>query len=97
MKKRSRVEYIVAMRLLKLPMVKWASEFLEISPTNGDAVHATCRELDNIAVRAARAASYFGARMRGEKHEHAVREQNRVAVKVRRALGYTYADDLITF
>lgn len=53
--------------------------------------------LSDIATKAARLSAYLSRRATGGDHKAAVQRQNQVARKVRQALGYTYADDKITF
>jgi hypothetical protein len=59
------------------------------------------RWLTSVSERAARLAAYVGARGANgcgdQGHERAVREQNRTAAKVRKALGYTQARHDINF
>lgn len=55
------------------------------------------RQLSQDAVQLARLAAYISRRQTGGKHDDAVKAQNTAARKVRQALGYTYADDKITF
>lgn len=76
------------------PMVEWSTLWQTY-----DLDEARRREADAalVAVRAARFSAYLGRRMSGGKHVDAVKRQNQVARKVRQALGYTYADDRITF
>lgn len=50
-----------------------------------------------LATHYARVSAYLSRRMSGGRHDAAVQAQNRTARKVRQALGYTYADDKITF
>ena len=47
--------------------------------------------------RIARIVAYFGARRQGADHVAAVKAQNRLIRQIRKALGYTYPDDPLTF
>lgn len=55
------------------------------------------RTLNVIAVQAARVAEYVEARAYGADHRAAVRASNARVRKVRRALGYTYSNQDLTF
>lgn len=50
-----------------------------------------------LATQYSRLSAYLSRRVAGGKHADAVKAQNNVARRVRQALGYTYADDSITF
>ena len=76
------------------PMVKWEAivDRMGTAEKMDEADRAAA-----YAVRLARWNAYVSRRLSGGKHAHAVKAQNQAARKVRQALGYTYADDAITF
>lgn len=82
------------MRLLNVPMVRWERAVDRMSTDEQMRLSDTAAAL---ATRAARLSAYISRRHTGGKHVVAVHAQNRAARRVRQALGYTYADDKITF
>ena len=81
-------------RWLRTPPVKWESLYKRVGAAD---VFRTEAEAAEIATHLARISGYISRRMNGGKHTDAVKSQNRVARGTRQALGYTYADDKITF
>ena len=81
-------------RTLKIPPVRWEALNARLSTTDRMKLED---QLTHLTVWTARLAAYLGRRQSGGKHADAVKRQNQVARKVRQALGYTYADDKITF
>jgi hypothetical protein len=53
--------------------------------------------LESYAIWLIRAAKYLESRSDMQDHETAVKNQNKTATKVRRALGYTYPEQYITW
>lgn len=82
------------MKILKTPPVKWERA---VKKMGIDERMKLCDEAAAIATRAARVNAYISRFLSGGKHADAVKAQNRAARRVRQALGYTYADDSITF
>lgn len=60
-----------------------------------------CRELDHLTVMTARMSAYLSMRSGhgcgDQGHDAAVKHQNKVAAKVRKALGFTYPKQDINF
>jgi hypothetical protein len=81
-------------QILTLPPVDWDKTIAEL---NTDERYELERQITCDAVQLARFSAYLSRRMAGGKHVDAVKRQNSVARRVRLALGYTYADDRITF
>lgn len=81
-------------QFLDLAMVDW-QKTIDAMPQNER--HELESYLAALAQHSARASAYISRRVMGGKHEDAVKRQNEVARKVRQALGYTYADDKVTF
>jgi hypothetical protein len=80
--------------ILLLAPVDWDAEYQRLTTDQRYALELATA-LD--AVRLARFSAYVSRRLAGGKHADAVKAQNQTARKVRQALGYTYADDKITF
>lgn len=80
--------------LLYAPITQWKE--IADSPIT-TAIQDAERQAAHLATTYARMSAYFSRRMAGGKHADAVKAQNIAARKVRQALGYTYADDKITF
>lgn len=80
--------------ILDLPPVQWDQYCTDLGT---DQRYELERQISSQAVQLARFSAYLSRRMAGGKHSDAVQAQNRAARKVRQALGYTYADDAITF
>lgn len=79
---------------LELPLAQWASEYERMSMAERIGL------ADRLASQVewmTRVNAYISRRMSGGQHKDAVTAQNRAVRKVRQALGYTYADDKITF
>lgn len=79
---------------LTLAMVEWSATYERLH--SGEA-HAHERAAAALATHAARLSAYLSRRLSGGTHDDAVKAQNRAARGVRQALGYTYADDRVTF
>lgn len=79
---------------MRQAMVDWCAHYEKLSTDErmhtNDHAAATCERL-------ARFVAYTSRRMAGGKHTDAVRAQNTAGRRVRQALGFTYADDKITF
>lgn len=75
--------------LLSMPPVKWAGQFDLIAPADLDEKR---RQLDQIAIEAARLAKYMTYRSYGSDHDDAVNRSNKAAVAVAAALGFSYPD-----
>ena len=82
------------MKLLRTPPVRWERA---VTRMRTDDRMRLCDEAAALATRAARISAYVSRRLSGGKHADAVTAQNQAARRVRQALGYTYADDKITF
>lgn len=80
--------------LMNAAMREWPSLLATLSRSER---HRITTELMSLAVHAARLAAYANARDLERSHEESVGVQNRVALAVRRALGYAYARDPVTF
>ena len=80
--------------ILLLAPVDWDREYQRLTT---DERYELERAITCDAVQLARFSAYLSRRMAGGKHGDAVKRQNQTARKVRQALGYTYADDKITF
>jgi hypothetical protein len=87
-----------ALELLVVPLVELESSIAGITPNDLDQLS---RDLDAIAIRAARVARYVelrGGYGRGDQgHSAAVDAQNKTAAKVRKALGFSYPKQDIRF
>lgn len=77
-------------------MVEWEAA-VDALGANSAPAFTIDSEAMNRAVYYARMAAYISRRRSGGKHADAVKAQNQVARRVRQALGYTYADDKVTF
>lgn len=84
----------LAQRFDRMPMVKWEAAYKRLTT---DQRMALSDSAASTATRFSRVSAYVSRRMSGGKHADAVTAQNRTARSVRQALGYTYADDKITF
>lgn len=82
-----------AMDLLLTPPVRW-EVMAETSTANSSNWRDLVGALEGIAVGAARLSRYLGERCVGATHDEAVKRQNRLAKKIRRALGYNTTADL---
>jgi len=80
-------------RVLRMPMVHWQAAYEHDREVGRGLLNAS----GALAVRAARLAAYVNARDLGKSHAVAVRAQNAAARKVRTLLGFTYANDDVTF
>ena len=80
--------------LLGLPPVEWEAW---LSRNTSDTVRKTCKQLERVAVQAARMASYLNSRADGATHLQALNGQNRIAERVRRAMGFTVPRDDLNF
>lgn len=87
--------------LLRTPMVKWRARTAKLTNTERQKL---IDELDALAIRCARLSGYLTSQLIGgndptddQIHAAAVARSNRTARKVRKALGFTYANDPITF
>ena len=90
MKKRHRSTWLV----LRAPMVEWSEA---IDARNHDQLRTLEHESTGLAVQAARLAAYTAARNEGRTHAQAVKRQNTIAAKLRRALGFYNGRADITF
>lgn len=79
---------------LDRPFTMWSALYPSLATEDAAKIEA---EAAALATAAARLSAYLSRRMGGGLHEDAVKRQNQAARKVRQALGYTYADDAITF
>lgn len=84
----------VLKEMLDGPMVNWSQQIATLDT----------KEMCNIEdqawdaiVRMARIATYVEFRAGGYTHTRAVKEQNKMATKVRRVIGFSYPKDDITF
>lgn len=84
----------IALSFVRMPMVQWDQH---VAGFDTDTRYEVERRLAHHAERYTRACAYLSRRMSGGNHDHAVKAQNGAARKVRQALGYTYANDKITF
>ena len=84
----------MAINLVESPMVDWREAY-ELNV--GNVWSDTERTAAHVAIRNARLSAYLSRRMAGASHEVAVRHQNAVAAKVRKALGFTYFKDDVSF
>lgn len=82
------------LEILYLAPVDWAATVERMSTEERYELE---RAIVGDAVQLARFSAYIGRRITGGNHAAGVKRQNQVARKVRQALGYTYADDAITF
>ncbi len=81
--------------LTRYAMRKWDQQAKKMSAGELSELAGSATDL---AVRAARLAAYCDTRYHyPEKHDEAVKHQNRTARNVRRVLGFTYPKDDITF
>lgn len=83
-----------ARRLVDLHMVEWADT---IKALDGASVHEIETDLSGLIDRAVRLSAYLAVAGRGGRHETAVAHQNSMAKRVRKALGYAYPDQPVTF
>ena len=81
-------------RWLDVSMVRWEKRIEALSTDERMRLADQCA---SACVWLARLNAYISRRISGGKHKDGVVAQNRAARKVRQALGYTYADDKITF
>ena len=81
-------------RAAKRPMVQWERYVNRMKQDERMQIGDTAAHL---AEHYTRLSAYLSRRMSGGRHVDAVRAQNTAARRVRQALGYTYADDKITF
>jgi len=86
--------YKPTLKVFRMPPVRWDAYCTKLST---DQRYELERMISSDAVQLARFSAYLSRRMSGGKHADAVKAQNRAARRVRQALGYTYADDAITF
>ncbi len=67
-------------------------------PQGNSAIQTFCDTLQGLAIRLIRMSVYLEARaFFDEDHTHAVKAQNKVAEKVRKALGFSYSKQDINF
>lgn len=83
-----------ALRFMATPMVRWHATINRMNTSDRMALTDT---LAAFAQTATRASAYVSRRHTGGRHIEAVKAQNQACRKVRQALGYTYADDQVTF
>ena len=81
-------------RFARLPMAKWEGAYTRLST---DQRYSLTDGAAQDATHFARVSAYVSRRQTGGKHADAVKRQNQTARSVRQALGYTYAQDAITF
>jgi len=62
-----------------------------------DHIQELCEVMESHAVWLIRASAYLESRVEMQGHDSAVKAQNKVAAKVRRAMGYTYPRNDITW
>ena len=80
--------------VLDIPPAGFRAHADGLTPAELDALQS---QMYHAAQYLTRAASYFGSRQLGLDHEHSVRSARKAVTAVRRALGYTYADDDLSF
>lgn len=83
-----------AQDLLDRPIQEWQLAVASLSTELRQSIES---DIAALTIKAARLSAYLTVCTLGGGHEQAVKRQNQVARKVRRAMGYTYADDAITF
>lgn len=76
------------------PMVDWQNIADHLEPEHAAAISSSVADL---SVRYARFSSYVNDRYLGHSHLHAVFAQNRIAKALRKAFGFSYPQDDITF
>ena len=81
----------IAKRLARLPMVKWEAAIDKLPSMT---LQSLVRELDSITFHYARLAAYASMRELGQGHKAAVKEQNRVARRVRKVFTYHTTHDI---
>ncbi len=79
---------------LRVPPVKWQEVFEAVAAEDRTGF---VRDLEALAERATRMAAYFNRRHLGNDHAAAVRKSNSAGTAVRRALGFSYPKQDITF
>lgn len=77
------------------PMVQW--DMLWDEMLSEGSYHSAERWLVDACVLYARAWAYLSCRSNTGSHADAVKAQNRTAARVRKALGFTYPKDEVTF
>lgn len=82
-----------ALDLLLVPPVRWET-LAETSPAGSPDWRHLVLALDNIAVGAIRLSRYLGERCVNATHDEAAARQNKLAVKIRKVLGYNTTLDL---
>lgn len=80
--------------LVAAPMNTWQHGADHI---DAETLRALSDEAADLAVKAARASAYLNARYLGRAHIDGVDAQNRVAKALRKAFGFTYPQDDISF
>ena len=85
---------MTARKFLKLPPAEWAGAYALLKEAERIRLDTDSAEL---AIAYARMSAYVSRRRLGGTHDQAVQQQNNVASGVRRALGYTVADQPIIF
>ena len=74
-----------------MPPVKWCEVFEALPEADRDGY---VKDLLALAEAASRMAGYFNYRQLGHEHAAAVKSSNKAANATRKALGFTYPDDL---
>lgn len=78
-----------AKTFLEIAPVKWAEIIDEMTPNERQEIESG---LDFMCSRAALAAHYVSCRANGAEHGAAVKLARKVAIKVRKALGFSYPE-----
>lgn len=92
----------ITKRFFDAPPSKWDALVQKYNPDNLDdvrALHIVIVELENLAMQTTRLASYLRSRHVSTVHTdaahlRAVKAQNVAAAQVRKALGYTYRENI---
>lgn len=86
------------MEILQVPMVEWERRIMEVSPS---ARYDILRHLDGVIEQAARLRGYvdmrYGSGCGDQGHADGVKESNRLAFKIRKALGFTLVKKEVRF
>lgn len=81
-------------QFLNAPMVEWSDmRHGLLDETKAEII----AELDGILIKGARLRAYVERRRNAGTHQQAVKHQNNLATKIRRALGYTQAKHEVNF
>jgi hypothetical protein len=83
--------------ILAKPPVAWCRWCEANVDHNNDKLRETSASLGSLCTWIARCYGYVNARSLGMTHSQGVKRSNALATKVRRAIGYSYPQDDITF